>query len=195
MTEIKVRCGLIDDAEFLADCSMAMAMESEGVTLDRARLLAGIRAVFENPGRGEYFIAEVFSAAERGGGGGGGGVPDENAGASSPDLTDGANFAGVHGGGEKDAGWTPAGTLMVTREWSDWHNAWYIWIQSVYVRPEHRRRGVYRALHEHVIELARREGAACVRLYVDRENTAAIETYLNLGMEKSNYEMLEWSGG
>ncbi len=193
MTEIKVRSGLVGDAEFLADCSMAMAMESEGVTLDRARLLAGIRAVFAHPDRAEYFIADVFSAAESGGGGGG--ESDENSGASSPDLTDGANFAGMHGGGEKDEGWMRAGTLMLTREWSDWHNAWYIWIQSVYVRPEHRRRGVYRALHEHVIELARREGAACVRLYVDRENGAALKTYLNLGMSKSNYEMLEWREG
>ena len=35
-----------------------------------------------------------------------------------------------------------AGQLMVTFEWSDWRNGMFWWIQSVYVRPEYRRRGV-----------------------------------------------------
>src|SRR5262245_7216184 len=39
--------------------------------------------------------------------------------------------------------------LMVTKEWSDWRNGDFWWIQSVYVRPEHRRRGVYRRLYRH----------------------------------------------
>ena len=39
----------------------------------------------------------------------------------------------------------PAGTLMVTREWSDWRNAHFWWIQSVYVLPEYRRQGLYSA--------------------------------------------------
>ena len=150
MTEIVVRKGVFVDASFLAECNSAMAMETEGAALDMARLMRGVTAVFENPGRAEYFIAEI--------------------------------------GGEK------AGALMVTREWSDWHDAWYIWIQSVYVLPRFRRMGAYRALHGHVLEMARREGAASVRLYVDRANAAAMETYRRLGMEKSNYEMYEWRG-
>ena len=32
------------------------------------------------------------------------------------------------------------GSLMITTEWSDWRNANFWWIQSVYVRPEARRR-------------------------------------------------------
>jgi GNAT superfamily N-acetyltransferase len=35
-----------------------------------------------------------------------------------------------------------AGQLMVTPEWSDWRNGPVWWIQSVYVAPAHRRRGV-----------------------------------------------------
>ena len=34
-----------------------------------------------------------------------------------------------------DAGGAPAGTLMLTREWSDWRNGDWWWIQSVYVVP------------------------------------------------------------
>ena len=53
-----------------------------------------------------------------------------------------------------------AGQLMVTYEWSDWRNGLWWWIQSVYVRPEYRRRGVYTALHRHVAEAARSPPAA-----------------------------------
>ena len=46
------------------------------------------------------------------------------------------------------------GSLMVTKEWSDWNNQWYWWVQSVYVTPEHRKSGVFRALYESVKERA-----------------------------------------
>ena len=36
------------------------------------------------------------------------------------------------------------GSLMITTEWSDWRNANFWWIQSVYVRPAARRAGIYR---------------------------------------------------
>src|SRR5919109_2941124 len=40
--------------------------------------------------------------------------------------------------------------LMITKEWSDWRNGSFWWIQSVYVRPEWRRKGVYRQLYRHI---------------------------------------------
>ncbi len=42
-------------------------------------------------------------------------------------------------------------SLMLTREWSDWTNRWYWWIQSVYVKPEYRGKGAYRAMYEEVL--------------------------------------------
>src|SRR4051812_27133415 len=42
------------------------------------------------------------------------------------------------------------GSLMITPEWSDWRNGVVWWIQSVYVRPDHRRRGIYAGLYEHI---------------------------------------------
>lgn len=84
----------------------------------------------------------------------------------------------------------PVGQLMITTEWSDWRNGEFWWIQSVYVRPEARRTGVYRALHDQVIELARASGRVCgVRLYVARDNAAAQATYLALGMTPSHYHL------
>ena len=42
------------------------------------------------------------------------------------------------------------GALLVTKEWSDWRNGDFWCIQSVYVRPDWRRQGVYKALYRHV---------------------------------------------
>ena len=82
--------------------------------------------------------------------------------------------------------------LMITFEWSDWRNANFWWIQSVYVSPSFRRKGVYRRLYEFVRERARDEGGVCgFRLYVEKENTAAQRVYESLGMSASNYLMYE----
>jgi GNAT superfamily N-acetyltransferase len=84
------------------------------------------------------------------------------------------------------------GALMVTREWSDWRDAWFWWIQSVYVAPRARRRGVYSALHRAVLESARRAGDVCgVRLYVENANRTAQEAYERLGMHAARYVMYE----
>ncbi len=86
------------------------------------------------------------------------------------------------------------GQLQITHEYSDWRNGWFWWIQSVYVRAEDRRRGVFRSLYRHVVDLARRDGEVVgIRLYVERENHAAQQTYLELGMEETAYRMLERS--
>ena len=83
------------------------------------------------------------------------------------------------------------GSLLVTREWSDWRCSWYLWIQSVYVCPEFRRQGVYRAMYEKVKNMAREEQSTCVRLYVDRTNQRGLSTYQALGMHESHYLLYE----
>jgi GNAT superfamily N-acetyltransferase len=91
---------------------------------------------------------------------------------------------------------TPAGQMLITFEWSDWRNGLFWWIQSVYVTPTLRGRGIYRALHEHVTRLAREDGHVCgLRLYVDRDNAAARRVYEHLGMRSTNYDLMEteWS--
>ena len=86
----------------------------------------------------------------------------------------------------------PVGTLMLTSEWSDWRNGDWWWIQSVYVAPEHRRRGVYAALYQHVEALARATpGVVGLRLYVEKDNASAQHTYAALGMVDAGYAMYE----
>ena len=90
-----------------------------------------------------------------------------------------------------DSGGAVVGQLMITKEWSDWRNGDIWWVQSVYVHPEHRRRGVFRALYAHARDHARRAGAVGVRLYVDDHNAAAQQVYERLGMRMSNYKVME----
>lgn len=85
------------------------------------------------------------------------------------------------------------GCLLVTPEWSDWRNGTVLWIQSVYVIPEMRGRGVYRLLYEHVqARVAESPALRGIRLYVDKRNTAAQGVYARLGMTREHYELFEW---
>lgn len=97
---------------------------------------------------------------------------------------------------ERDA--QAVGGLLVTSEWSDWRSGYFWWIQSVYVRPDFRRQGVFRRLYQHVRWQARQRDDVCgLRLYVERENRAAQTTYRALGMRATAYEVYEeeFTGG
>ena len=85
-----------------------------------------------------------------------------------------------------------AGCLLITYEWSDWRDKMFWWIQSVYVKPEQRGRGVYSALDEKVKELADKAGNVCgFRLYVHKNNSRAQEVYRSLGMKETEYLLFE----
>ena len=83
------------------------------------------------------------------------------------------------------------GSLMLTREWSDWNNQWYWWIQSVYVMPEYRNQGIYRAMYTTLKDMARDNGVSQIRLYADKSNVSAQHVYKRLGMHESHYLMFE----
>ena len=143
----RLRSAAASDAAVIAEFNAAMARETEGKELDRARLEAGVRGLIDDASRGFYLLAER--------------------------------------GGEL------VGQLMVTYEWSDWRNGTFWWIQSVFVRADHRRTGVYRALHDEVRRRAREAGACGLRLYVEQENAPAQATYRSLGMDATRYLLFE----
>ena len=147
-----VRPARVQDVEVLVDFSAAMALETEGRSLDEDRLRRGTLAVFESPTRGFYVVAEL---------------PHESS-------------------------QVVVGQLLVTYEWSDWRNATFWWIQSVYVHPGWRRRGVYRRMHEFILRQARARSDVCgVRLYVEGENTVAQAAYGRVGLSSSTYRVFE----
>jgi GNAT superfamily N-acetyltransferase len=86
------------------------------------------------------------------------------------------------------------GQLMITTEWSDWRNGEFWWIQSVYIHKDHRRKGLFKALFEHVKCMAVNHSTVCgIRLYVEKENEYAKQTYQAMNMKKTHYLLYEWN--
>ena len=153
MTNLRVRTATLADIERIAAFQQAMALETEGKTLDSTTLRQGVAGVFEAPEKGFYLVAVA-----------------KTEGGTAPVVA----------------------SLLITYEWSDWRNATFWWIQSVYVDAGWRRRGVYRAMYDHVLGLAGDRGDVCgIRLYVERTNAVAQQTYDSLGMHKSHYDLYE----
>lgn len=85
------------------------------------------------------------------------------------------------------------GSLLTTYEWSDWRNGTVLWIQSVFILPEFRRKGVYSKMYSHLKEMVlQEESLKGIRLYADKDNKAAQKTYKKLGMSPDHYITFEW---
>ena len=148
MAGMIIRPATRDDAETIARFNVLMARETEHLELDPGRVLDGVRAVFDEPGRGWYLVAESENRV--------------------------------------------VGQLMVTYEWSDWRNGVFWWIQSVYVAPEARGQGVYKALYADLLRRAGADGGVCgLRLYVEKENGRAQGVYARSGMRRTAYDLYE----
>ena len=156
--DIVVRDALPADARIIAEFNIRLAVETEGLHLDSATIRRGVDHVLADPAKGRYFVAEAMVPASAGQG------------------------AAVPGTGREVVGCT-----MLTYEFSDWRDANIWWIQSVYVRAEWRRRGVFRALYEHIRTAALAADVAALRLYVEKQNLPAQKTYGSLGMEFMPY--------
>jgi ribosomal protein S18 acetylase RimI-like enzyme len=87
------------------------------------------------------------------------------------------------------------GITMITYEWSDWRDSWIWWIQSVYVHPDFRGRGVFSRLYRHIEALAADSRVGALRLYVLDDNHRARATYAKLGMNETGYRVLEAGEG
>jgi ribosomal protein S18 acetylase RimI-like enzyme len=83
-------------------------------------------------------------------------------------------------------------SLLITYEWSDWRNSNVWWFQSVYVLPEFRRKGIFKSMYEYIKNEADDIHIAGLRLYVEKNNTRAQNTYESLGMKSEHYKMYEW---
>lgn len=85
------------------------------------------------------------------------------------------------------------GCMLIQYEWSDWRNAKVIWLHSVYVVPEYRKKGAFKMLYEHVENMVKEsEEFTGIRLFVDKTNTKAQQVYKKMGMTSEHYELFEW---
>ncbi len=84
-------------------------------------------------------------------------------------------------------------SLLITYEWSDWRNGTVYWIQSVYVKPEHRGGGVFKTMYKHIEEIVLADDKVRgIRLYVDKSNRRARQVYEKLHMNGEHYDLYEW---
>ncbi len=145
---ITIRPARREDAPAIWANNRATAAETEGRVLDPPVAWRGVNALFDDPSRGFYLVAER---------------------------------AGVI-----------IGQCMVTYEWSDWRCGNFWWIQSVYVTPLYRRRGIFSEIFKEIYRLARNHPeTAGLRLYVDQDNSTAMRVYGSLGMQKARYVLFE----
>ncbi len=82
------------------------------------------------------------------------------------------------------------GNVSVVKEWSNWNSSYYWWIQSMYLHPEYRGKGLMDKLIEAVKVTAKREYAVDLRLYVHKENERAIQAYRKSGFIDSDYRIM-----
>lgn len=87
----------------------------------------------------------------------------------------------------------PVACLLTVPEWSDWRNKTVLWIHSVYVVKDYRKKGIYKNMYTHLQGMvSETEDYAGLRLYVDKRNLNAIDVYHKLGMESHHYALCEW---
>lgn len=85
------------------------------------------------------------------------------------------------------------GSLLLTKEWSDWRNGTVWWLHSLYFKPEYRGHGLFSKMYKYVQDLANNDPNICgVRLYVDGSNKNAQGIYAKLGMNGDHYRLFEW---
>lgn len=174
---LTIRDARPDDAPTIVEFNRRLAWESEHKRLDAATLSQGVAVALAQPLYARYFLAESAEC-----------------GARSAEFQNEQSESSVLRIPNSELRIPPAvlGQLMITYEWSDWRNGMFWWIQSVYVREDARRRGVFRSLYEHAAALARATPGVCgLRLYVEHENAAAIATYTRLGMVPSGHKLYE----
>jgi ribosomal protein S18 acetylase RimI-like enzyme len=83
-----------------------------------------------------------------------------------------------------------AGSASVTTEWSNFHGGQYWWIQSLFIVPEHRGRGLVELLLDHLSSEAAQSGALELRLYVHTSNARALGAYARCGFTAAPYVIM-----
>ena len=144
----EIRKAVPEDLPSISEFQIKMAWETEKLALSPETITTGVKAVFDNPIRGQYWVA------------------------TDNDKT--------------------IASLLITNEWSDWRNMDIWWLQSVYVIPEFRRKGVFRKMYGHIKKEAEKQNVAGLRLYVETNNAVAQKTYEAIGMKSEHYRLYEW---
>ena len=82
------------------------------------------------------------------------------------------------------------GNVSALKEWSDWNAGYYWWIQSAFILPGFRGKGYLKLLITAVKSEMEKENGLELRLYVHKNNKAAIRAYEKVGFVISDYDMM-----
>jgi len=82
------------------------------------------------------------------------------------------------------------GSISIVREWSDWCAGYYWWIQSIFIEPQFRGKGLMKIMLDEVKRAAKSEDAVDLRLYVHKDNTRAIKAYQREGFSHTPYRIM-----
>jgi ribosomal protein S18 acetylase RimI-like enzyme len=78
----------------------------------------------------------------------------------------------------------------IVTEWSNFRGGDYWWIQSLYIVPEHRGRGLVDTILQHLVAEAKAGRALDLRLYGYNTNARALRAYQRFGFREAPYLIL-----
>ena len=149
VVDFVLRKAIDADIETITRAQLAMAWESEQLSLSAEIVKRGVRHIIEHPDQGFYLLAETDSQI--------------------------------------------VAACMILHEWSDWRCGRILWLHSLYVEPEFRRQGVFKAFYQHLQDMVKTNADLHgIRLYVDKSNHLAQLVYRTMGMSSDHYTLYEW---
>ena len=89
-----------------------------------------------------------------------------------------------------ESGGRVVASASVVTEWSNFRGGDYWWIQSLYILPEHRGRGLVDVILRHLVGEAKAGGAIDLRLYGYNTNARALRAYERFGFKQAPYLIL-----
>lgn len=196
-----IRLATRDDIDAMVAMTVDMAVETENIDLDPAKMARGMHTTFDRPSLADYYVVD-FTPEEPP-------VEGSPAGASDIDSEAGSAAAASHchrfpttttsvAAPASSPVKTPepqrVAFMMATTDFQI-RTATTLWlIQTAYVRPEHRGHGLFGRFYAHVKEMAARDPECDgIWLYVDDGNASARRVYEKLGLRRQEANMMIWS--
>lgn len=159
----RVRPATTNDLDVLVDFVLAEATEAEGATKLPSTVRQGIHRGLVDDTLARYWVLESTNEAEKA-------ATSETGGEVTPVVV--------------------VGSISIVREWSDWHATFYWWIQSMFLDPQVRGKGLMKLLLDAVRATAKTEQVKELRLYVHRDNQRAVKAYRREGFQDSEYDIM-----
>ena len=164
---IQTRQASLEDQEAILQFTLDEAIEAEGRVEEIEVIQKAVQRALEEPEQTAYYFVAF----------------------REPEANEQAEDGSLNAISAEPPHQELLGHVSVTREWSDWNNAHYVWVTSMYVKPSARGIGVMKQLLEEVDDYARSIGSPEVRIYVHQGNQRGTRAWLREGFSETSYWM------